>query len=71
MKTKLRYVYFFSILLISVFFSSYTLMAQPGDPGGGTDPDNPVPIDGVSILLAAGGIYGAKKIYSHRKRKDS
>ena len=40
--------------------------AQP-DPGG--DPDTEVPIDGgVSLLVAAGVAYGAKKAYDKRKK---
>jgi hypothetical protein len=35
------------------------LFAQPGDPGGG-DPD--VPITGIEILLALGGVLGIKRI---------
>jgi hypothetical protein len=42
------------------------LLAQPGGPGG--DPDVAVPIDGgVSLLVAAGIAYGAKKAYDKRK----
>ena len=66
---KTIFGYFFFTLTI-VLFSSY-VFAQPGDPDGGSDPDNPVPIDGVSLLVAAGGIYGARKIYSRRKKKQS
>ena len=51
----------FFFLIAGVAFS------QPGDPGG--DPDNPVPIDGISVLLAMGGALGAKKIYDFRKEK--
>ena len=39
----------------------------PGDPI--TDPD--VPISGVEILLLAGGIFGAKKYFDHKKDKSS
>lgn len=38
-------------------------MAQPGDPGG--DPD--VPISGIEVLIGAGALLGAKKIYTRRK----
>ena len=39
--------------------------AEPGDDPG------PVPVDGgVSILLAAGAAYGAKKIYDMRKKTN-
>lgn len=39
---------------------------QPGDPGG--DPD--VPITGIEILLASGGLLGIKKLLSSRKNKS-
>lgn len=36
--------------------------AQPGNPS------NPVPLDGgISLLIAAGAAFGAKKIYDARK----
>jgi len=45
---------------------SLSVFAQPGDPGGNPD----VPIDGgISILIAAGALYGSKKIYDARKKK--
>lgn len=43
----------------------FTAQAQPGDPGD--DPDNPVPIGGLEILLLAGGALGVKKIISSKK----
>ena len=37
--------------------------AQPGNP------NNPVPLDGgISLLIAAGAAFGAKKIYDVRKK---
>jgi hypothetical protein len=37
--------------------------AQPGNP------NNPVPLDGgISLLIAAGAAFGAKKIYDIKKR---
>jgi hypothetical protein len=39
------------------------VFAQPGNP------NNPVPIDGgISLLIAAGAAFGAKKIYDARKK---
>jgi len=59
-------LFFKLIVILTVWLYSIPLMAQPGDPGG--DPD--VPIDGgLGILLAAGALYGSKKIYDARKRK--
>lgn len=52
-------------LLISVFIlsSMLAMSRQINDPGlPGEDPD--VPVDGgIAILLAAGVVYGLKKIY--------
>lgn len=44
------------------------LMAQPGDPG--PDPDPQVPIDGgLSLLVAAGVGYAAKRAHDKKKAK--
>jgi hypothetical protein len=40
--------------------------AQPGNPAG--DPD--VPISGIEILLAAGGVAGLRKWYVSRKKSN-
>ena len=55
------------ILLVGLgFLLSFSVFAQPPNPGD--DPD--VPIDGgISILIAAGALYGSKKIYDARKKK--
>jgi hypothetical protein len=56
---------FIKLMILIPLFVLYA-NAQPGDPGG--DPD--IPIDGgVSILLAAGALFGMKKIYDVTKRK--
>lgn len=45
---------------------SISVFAQPGNPGD--DPD--IPIDGgISLLIAAGALYGSKKIYDARRKK--
>jgi hypothetical protein len=43
-----------------------TVNAQPGNPDG--DPD--VPISGIEILLAAGGVAGLRKWYVSRKKSN-
>ena len=55
------------LLVVICVMGSTILMAQPpGDPGG--DPD--VPIDGgIGILIAAGALYGSKKMLEYRKKK--
>lgn len=55
-----------AVILVCAICYAPSLMAQP-DPGG--DPD--VPIDGgVSLLIAAGVAYGAKKAYDKRKKNQ-
>lgn len=42
-----------------------------GDGGEGTGNPDEVPIDGgISLLVAAGVAYGAKKIYDAKKKKE-
>lgn len=48
---------------------SNPLIAQPANPGS-ADPDPNVPIDGgISALLAAGAIYGIKKIKENKRKQ--
>lgn len=49
--------------LIALLFFCSPLLSQPGDPGG--DPD--VPISGIEVLIGAGTLLGAKKLYALRK----
>jgi len=51
------------ILLILVLCLPLVVLAQPGDPGG--DPD--VPITGIEVLLAIGGILGIRKFLTGKK----
>lgn len=62
MAKRLLYILIFTIGSVSVS------LAQPGDPDG--DPDQPVPITGIEILIAAGGLFGAKKIIDSRRKKQ-
>jgi hypothetical protein len=50
----------FLVLLASLSY------AQPGNPGGGTDPD--VPITGIEVLIGLGGALGLKKMMSKKKK---
>lgn len=59
MNKLVKYIFF-----LLIFCCTSLAMAQPGEPG---DPDEPVPITGIEILLAAGGFLGAKKIYDSKK----
>ncbi len=59
------------IITFSLLFIFFVLPAiTHAQPGFGDDTDD-VPIDGgLSLLVAAGVGYGAKKIAAHRKDKD-
>jgi len=59
----------FALLMILVMGLSFTLSAQPED--NEDPPNNDVPIDGgISILIAAGVGYGAKKMQQQRKKRQ-
>ena len=58
----------------SILFTALSAIAQPGSggPGPGTQPPDPtaVPLDGgASLLLAAGGAYGLKRLRAMRAAK--
>jgi hypothetical protein len=54
----------FRIVFLLTLFIPLLVNAQPGDPQ--TDPD-PVPIQGLLYLLAAGAVLGLHKILGKRK----
>lgn len=54
-----------TVLVICLLISGYSVLAQPGDPGG--DPD--VPITGIELLIGAGAIFGARRAYNSFKIK--
>lgn len=57
------------IYIVAISFLSFgALKAQP-NPGGGDDPENPVPITGIEYLLAAGAALGIKKFYDKKKKQ--
>lgn len=62
-------------ILIGFFavLASFSYAAPPPPPstGPGCWPPPCIPIDGgITLLMAAGAAYGAKKIYDSRKKKD-
>lgn len=55
------------VIFLAIFFGlHFSAFAQPGDGGGGGDPD--VPISGIEVLLGIGGALGARAFWK-RKRK--
>jgi hypothetical protein len=66
---KVKRLTFFILLLVAI--SPVASFAQPGGggPGGGEDPDNPIPITGIEWLIAAGAGLGARKLYKMKATK--
>jgi len=64
---KLKFILSLAVLL---FLTLHIAHGQPGGggPGGGGDPD--VPITGIGILLAAGGVLGMRKLIRSKKKSD-
>lgn len=73
MKRNYRHLLVYALFLITMTCTPGLLMAQPnpGDCDPAVDPDGPnCPIDGgLSLLLAAGMVYGAKKVKDNRNKK--
>ncbi len=60
------------ILLISFAFKAPVFSQAAGPGGGAAGPGAAAPIDGgLSLLLAAGIGYGAKKLYQNRHKKQA
>ena len=58
------------VLVLALPMLSNGQVDPPPGPVGGSNPDANVPIDGgLSLVLAAGVGYGAKKIREHNKKK--
>ncbi|MGE0772966.1 MAG: hypothetical protein AB7K37_14720 [Cyclobacteriaceae bacterium] len=52
-------------LIICFLLVSFLTFAQPTDPSA--DPDNPVPLGGIELLLGAGALLGIK--YLRKKNR--
>lgn len=66
MTTKTKFLY--ATLTLCLLCTGSLLYAQ-GGPGG--DPDPAIPIDGgISLVIAAGVAYAAKKGYDKRKKMN-
>ena len=50
------------LMMINVFVG----FSQPGNPGG--NPDNPVPITGIEILIAIGSLFGASRFLKGKNK---
>jgi hypothetical protein len=68
----------FKFLLSIIFITSFTLCCVAAGPhppptgGPACWPPPCIPIDGgISLLIAAGAIYGGKKLYSKQKKQKS
>lgn len=56
-----------TLVLCLLYVGMFSLNAQPGDPPAPPGEGNPVPISGIGYLLAAGAVFGIKKIYDKKK----
>ena len=61
---KLRSLHLSILIILFLVMANFFAMAQPG--GGDEDPD--VPITGIEILLAAGGVLGIKRIMGFNRK---
>lgn len=71
---KAKYILSFIFILMSISLTFAQLAPPPPPPGGGPScwPPPCIPIDGgISLLIAAGAIYGGKKLYKKNKEKNS
>ncbi|MBI3519750.1 MAG: hypothetical protein HY062_10390 [Bacteroidetes bacterium] len=69
-------IIFLVVFVCGLSFLSKALPPPPPPPGGGDEPGcwppPCIPIDGgISLLIAAGAIYGGKKLYGNKKEKNS
>ena len=56
------------VVIILLLLMALPVLAQPGDPN--TDPDA-VPLTGIELLIGAGALWGAKKIYNRNKENNN
>lgn len=71
MRSKLIILFIFMLGITSICIAQ--LPPPPPPPGGPSCwPPPCVPIDGgISLLIAAGAIYGGRKLYFNKKNKQS
>jgi hypothetical protein len=62
----MKKIFFLSCVVFVICLSALPMMAQPGPPP--PDPEQPVPLTGIEILLGAGAAFGVKKIIDSRKK---
>ena len=65
----LKYLYI-TVFVVGLTLISLSTSAQVGPVRRPPGPPGKIPIDGgISLLVAAGGIYGARKLYLNNKLK--
>lgn len=70
MKKPILSCWLIGVVIVLTFLPVVATFAQyPTDPGGGQDPDNPVPISGIEILIGLGALLGFKRFFSFKKRQ--
>jgi hypothetical protein len=67
-----QYSFLFLFLLLTIVSSAGVPPPPPPGTGPSCWPPPCIPIDGgITLLMAAGAAYGAKKIYSKKKRESA
>lgn len=55
------------LIFLILLTSSVLVIAQPFPGPGGPPPPNPVPIGGIELLVTAGALLGARRMFTSRK----
>ncbi len=62
---RFKSVYRIGVLICFCLLTVIIAAAQPGNPAGEVDPT--VPISGIEVLIALGGLLGVKKFLTRKK----
>lgn len=59
------------IFFIILFFMAFPFFIENADAQPPPPPPEPIPLDGgLTLLIVAGAVYGAKKLYNQQKEEE-
>lgn len=64
---RISWVFILTTLFVC---KGFDINAQPGGGGSPGGDDQPVPITGIELILGAGALLGARKMYNKHKRSS-